>query len=289
MPILTYLIQRIMPSTRYLASFLIALAAGCSSGDDASSTSSTCTGAACGTPDAGSGGAGGAPVDPTAGWKAGTGPLVSVSGKTFVFGPNSNGETLEGATVSVAEAPEYKGTVAADGTFSLQVPTGAPLSFQLQQTGFHPNQSATLPVDPAGVDMLGFQAPTEETFNLLATVAQIHPKADRCQITTTVSRAGTAPYGGSGLGEPDVVVSIDPLPPEGATPIYFQYFDENTIYPDPALTATTIDGGVIFANIPPGEYTLNAVKQDKQFTPVTIRCRAGVLVNAAPPHGLQEI
>lgn len=226
--------------------------------------------------------------DPMSHWKVGDGPLAPVSGKVFVFGP-SNGETLEGATVSVAEAPEHQTTVAADGTFAFDVPSGAPVSFVLEQSGFHPNQSATLPIDPTGIEMLGFQAPTESTFSLLATIAYLHPDPTRCQISTTVSRAGTEPYGGAGLGEPDVVVSIDPPVPSGSKTIYFQYVDDSTIYPDTTLKATSIDGGVILANVPPGEYTLTATKPGKKFSTVTIRCRAGLLVNAAPPHGLQEL
>jgi hypothetical protein len=238
----------------------------------------------CGSQSAGASSGG----DPTASWKPGTGPAVPVSGKAFLFGPSAN-LSLEGATISVAEAPDQTTTVAADGTFSFMVPSGAPLSFHLDQTMFFPNQSATLDVGPSGIEELGFQAPTEDTAGLLATFAHITIDPTMCQISTTVSKAGTAPYGGSGLGEPDAVVSISPAPPDGGTPIYFQYLSETTILPDPTLTATSIDGGVIFANVPPGDYTLTATKQGIDFTPVHVRCRAGVLVNAAPPHGIQEM
>lgn len=229
------------------------------------------------------------PADPTASWKVGNGPLAPITGKAFVFGPG-NGPSLEGATVSVAEAPAYHTTVAADGTFAFEVPSGAPLSFLLEQPGFHPNQSAAIPIGPEGIEKLGFQVPTESTFNLLAILADIdEPDPARCQVSTTVSRAGTEPYGGPALGEPDVVVSIDPPLPSDAGPIYFEYVSDATILPDRTLTKTSIDGGVIFANLPPGEYVLEATKEGKQFTPVQIRCRAGHLVNAAPPNGLQEL
>lgn len=226
--------------------------------------------------------------DPTASWRIGHGILAPVSGKAFVFGPSS-GQSVAGATVSVAEAPEYSATVAADGTFALDVPSGAPISLVVQQPGFHPTQTATLALGAAGLDQVGFQVPTDNLFDLMALFVAFVPDPERCQIATTVSRLGTEPYGGSALGEPGVVVTIEPpLPPE-AGPIYFQYLSDTNIYPDVTLTETSIDGGVLFVNVPPGEYTLRASKVGKSFSTATIRCRAGLLVNAAPPRGLQEL
>jgi hypothetical protein len=46
---------------------------------------------------------------------------------------------------------------------------------------------------------------------------------------------------------------------------------------------------VIFANVPVGNYTLTAARPGSQFATVEIRCRAGVLVNAAPPNDLREL
>jgi hypothetical protein len=237
----------------------------------------SCAGAGCASPD-----------DPMSHWEVGTGQVATVSGLASIFGA-SNGLSITDATISVAEAPELTTTIAADGTFTLAVPSGAPISLVVHGPGFHDTQTAALALDAGGLDQVGFQVPTDEIFDLLATFARIDPAEQRCQIATTVSRKGTAPYGGAGLGEPGVVVAIDPPLPAKAGPIYFQYVSETTIYPDPALTETTIDGGVLFANVPPGEYTLTATKVDKLFSSVTIRCRAGVLVNAAPPRGLQEL
>ncbi len=227
--------------------------------------------------------------DPMDDWVVGEGAPVRVNGMMFIFGPNSGGLTTEGAVVSVAEAPELSTTVAADGSFSFDVPSGAPVSFSLRKDGFHPNQSAAIDLGAGGLARLGFQAPTEATFAVLGTLAAIEPDPKNCQISTTISRTGTEPYGGDALGVEGAVASIDPPLPATSGPIYFAYVGNGVIFPDPTLKQTSIDGGVIFANVPVGEYTLTASKAGLQFSSVTIRCRAGVLVNAAPPNGLQQL
>lgn len=224
--------------------------------------------------------------DPTADWVANTGPLVPVTGMAFVFGPNAAGLTIEGSVVSVAENPSVSTTVASDGSFTLQVPSGGPSTFSLVKEGFHANQSATIEVTANGIPMLGFQAPNEMAFETLGNFARVTPDPERCQIATTVSRKGTEPYGGDALGVEGAAVTLEPARGDG--PIYFNYAG-GTIFPDRTLTTTTIDGGVIFANVPVGEYTMTAHKDGTQFAPVTIWCRAGVLVNAAPPNDLREL
>jgi hypothetical protein len=226
-------------------------------------------------------------TDPTASWTANKGPAATVSGQTFVFGPNGHGLSLAGATIAVAESPKVTTTVAADGTFTISAPSGGPASFSLTQDGFFPNQSATLDITTDGIPMLGFQVPTNDTVDSLSAIVQVTPNPKQCQITTTVSRAGTAPYGGDGLGVDGATVSIDPPVPAKSGPIYFAY--GSIPFPDRTLTATSIDGGVAFTNVPVGEYTLSAKKDGVTFSTVDIRCRPGVLVNAAPPHGIQQL
>lgn len=71
-------------------------------------------------------------------------------------------------------------------------------------------------------------------------------------------------------------------------PIDFDYLERGVILPDRRLTQTTRDGGVLWLNVPPGEYVLTAHK-GVRFTQARFRCRAGVLVNASPPWGLQAL
>lgn len=225
------------------------------------------------------------PVDPTADWVPGDGPLVVVSGMAFEFGPAEG--SLAGGRVYAAEAPELQGVVAEDGTFSLDVPSGAPLSFVLEAEGFTTIQSATIDLGE-GVTDLGFQVPTPTMVELLAGASDVDLEDTLCQVAATVSSVASPPYGGAGVGEPGAVVAIAEGLPDGATgPIYFDYLSDSLILPDPTLTETTIDGGVLFANLPTGEYTLVATKDGVAFTDAVVRCRPGVIANAAPPHGIE--
>lgn len=228
-------------------------------------------------------------ADPTASWLPGDGPTVTVAGQAFLFGP-APGASLAGAVVSVLEAPEQRGVVAEDGSFSLEVASGAALSFVFEQPDLATIQSATIPIEAEGLTDLGFQVPTLAVAELMALAADIEMDAERCQMVTTVSSAASPPYGGAGVGEPDAVVRVLPALPEGATgPVYFDYLSDSMILPDPALTATTIDGGVIFGNLSTGEWTLRAEKEGVPFSEPVVRCHPGALVNAAPPHGIESL
>jgi hypothetical protein len=60
------------------------------------------------------------------------------------------------------------------------------------------------------------------------------------------------------------------------------YFGSNVI-PDRSLIETTDDGGVVYIQLPPGQYVLTASKPGVEFAQVNVKCRPGVLVNASPP------
>lgn len=219
-------------------------------------------------------------------WVANTGAPAPVTGMAFIFGPAPSTATLEGATVSVTEDPSVTTTVRADGGFMFDVPSGGPVTFTIAKDGFQTTQSAAIDVEADGIAMLGFQVPTLDTVGLLATLIRIEVDATRCQVVTTVSRANTDPYGGNGLGVEGATVTLDGADADG--PIYFMY-DPMLPTPNRDLTATSMDGGVVFANVALGEYELAGTKAGTNLSAVDVRCRPGVLVNAAPPHGIQEL
>jgi hypothetical protein len=66
------------------------------------------------------------------------------------------------------------------------------------------------------------------------------------------------------------------------------YFGADVI-PDRDLTETSEDGGVLYTNVPVGTYVMRASKDGVTFEETTMKCEAGVLVNASPPYGLQAL
>ena len=66
------------------------------------------------------------------------------------------------------------------------------------------------------------------------------------------------------------------------------YFNESVI-PDPSLTETSIDGGIIWTEVPSGNYTVTAQSPTTRFASFRATCRDGRIVNANPPWGLFEL
>ena len=108
--------------------------------------------------------------------------------------------------------------------------------------------------------------------------------ANLCQMVTTVTRVGKSIYDPGAHGEDAVTVTLDPPLAAEHGPIYFN----SSVVPDRSLTQTSDDGGVLFIQVPPGEYVWTARKAGAVFSRIKMACRAGYLVNASPPKGLQR-
>jgi hypothetical protein len=82
-------------------------------------------------------------------------------------------------------------------------------------------------------------------------------------------------------GKPGATAAIEPA---SAQPIYFNA----DVLPDMAQMVVSDDGGVLWANVPPGVYTLSAELEGTSFATVSITCESGWVVNASPVWGLHE-
>jgi hypothetical protein len=208
-----------------------------------------------------------------------------VSGDAIPFDNGPDGRIAD-ATISVLERPEMKMTTGADGHFDFAgFAPGSEVTLVLEHPDYHLIQTGTLTVGDANLDRVTFQAVTHQIYDLLASVVGVTPdEKNSCQMVTTITRIGKSIYDSGAHGELGVAVTLDPPLPAALGPIYFNA----SVIPDRSLKESSPDGGVLYVQVPPGEYTWTGTKPSAELTTVKMKCRAGVLVNASPPHGIQR-
>jgi len=212
---------------------------------------------------------------------------IGVTGDAFSFSmPGTPYGKIAGATVSLLEDPAVSVTTAADGTFAFAgLAAGRDATFVLTADGFPRAQTKTFTLPGADLGRVTFQVPPDDIYALIAGIVQVETDAAKCQIVTTVTRVGKSIYDAGAHGEAGATVAIAPALPAENGPIYFNA----SVIPDRALTESSDDGGVLFVNVPPGDYVLTATKPGVTFERLAMKCRAGTLVNASPPYGLQAL
>ncbi len=209
---------------------------------------------------------------------------VSLSGDAIPFIGSPVGR-IPGATITIVEQPQRQFVTAANGAFLFEdLEEGSEVTLELAHPEYHPIQTGTIRLGASGVTRVTFQAVTYEIYNALAALLQVVPdEANRCQMVTTVTRVGKSIYDAGAHGEGDATVTLTPPLPAEHGPIYFNA----SVLPDRTLVETSGDGGVLFIQVPPGEYVWTARKPDVLISRIKMKCRAGFLVNASPPWGLQ--
>lgn len=222
------------------------------------------------------------------GTDAGTELVVEVSGDAFAFTlPGEPYGRIDAATISILEQPELSVQSDAKGHFVFPaVPPGSEATFVLEREGFPTARTKTFTIPEVGpLERVTFQVPDDALFELLAGVLAIEVDPAACQMVSTVTRVGKSIYDAGAHGEAGATVTLEPAIPAEHGPIYFGA----DVIPDPSLTETSEDGGVVFTNVPVGTYILRAHKDGVTFEETTMKCEAGVLVNASPPYGLQAL
>lgn len=210
---------------------------------------------------------------------------ASISGDAFDFSLGLADGPIGSAHVYVLEDPTLDATTDAAGHFVIQgAPVGSDATLVLEHADYIPIQTATFEVPAAGLTRVTFQAVTPAVRDALAAILSVTIDETRCQMVTTITRIGRSVYDPGAHGEAGATVTLDPPLPASSGPIYF----DSSVRPDRTLTESSDDGGVLFVNVPPGNYTWTATKAGATFAQVRMTCRAGVLVNASPPWGLQR-
>lgn len=212
--------------------------------------------------------------------------VAAVEGDAIPFDKGPDGR-VEGATVSILEFPGTQMVTGADGHFKFEgLPVGADITLVLEHPDFHPIQTGTLVLPDEGLSRVTFQAVSYDIYGVFSAVLMVEPDDSKyCQMVTTVTRVGKSIYDAGAHGEDGVTVSLEPPLPAEQGPIYFN----KDVIPAPELTETSEDGGVLFMQVPPGDYRWTASKAGATFTEVRMKCRIGFLINASPPWGLQRL
>jgi hypothetical protein len=241
-------------------------------------SSGTADGSGTADPDAGSGSGGSETGDAD----------IEVSGDAFAFTlPGTPYGLIGGATISILEQPELAVQTDAMGHFAFPaVPPGSAATFTLEAEGFPRAYTKTFTIPDSGIlERVTFQVPDDTLFDALASLLMIEVDPAACQIVSTVTRVGKSIYDDGAHGEAGATVTLEPAIPAEHGPVYFG----PDVIPDPSLTETSEDGGVLYHNVPAGTYVMRAHKDGVTFEATTMQCEGGVLVNASPPYGLQAL
>lgn len=208
---------------------------------------------------------------------------VSVTGNVFVF---PFGKNLPDADITILEVSGKSCITDEDGGFRFDgLEQGSDVTFVMNHPRHPRAQTATFALGSEDLEEVTFQVPDFLIYNFLAFILKEQPAEENCQIVSTVTEKGKSLYN-SWLrhGVEGATVHISPKLPESRGPVYFS----DLVLPDRSRTETSVDGGVIFVNVPPGDYRLTATKEGHSFFSACIKCTPGTLVNASPPWGLQE-
>jgi hypothetical protein len=236
--------------------------------------------------------------------------VVPIGGTVFHFGLDLSvsppvsypfQSTVAGARVSVAEVPitrllNIRSDANGNWGFKAVKVRGTPLriSFVYELDGYTTTKSQVFEVGDPGITDVAVQFPTDAYFT--AAKGQIEqqigaligaPYTLANVLVTTVGKSWASMYSPElPHGDPGAQVSISPAVPFPASlgPLYFN----ESVTPDPTLTSTSVDGGVLFGNLASGSYTITASKAPFSYSPLTFVVEDGIgLYVASPPHATQ--
>ena len=176
---------------------------------------------------------------------------VHLRGTAYEF--NNVHTLLAGATIRVAEFPQLKAVVGTNGRYDLVVPNRARITPYIVDPGYHTVYLQTFTTDGEDLANVNFQTPTDAVYNALVVVLHVpvdaHGNPVTCAIVSTfntrnvrdLSYDAFIAYGAHGVA--GATATAAPTLPKPT------YFNQN-VFPDPSQTKSSIDGGVVWTNVP---------------------------------------
>ena len=218
------------------------------------------------------------------------GAAVHLTGTAYEF--NNTDVRLAGASIRVAEDPKLRATTRADGTYDLRVPDRGRVTPYIVAPGYRTIHLQTFRIRGEDLARVNFQTPTDAVYQALATLLDVPLRADGqvrdCAIVSTFSTRAVrnldfddfTAFGAHGVA--GATASTRPRLP---APVYFN----DQVIPDRAQERSSIDGGVIWTEVPAGVYRVRAHHPGQRFARFVATCKPGRVVNANPPWGLYEL
>ena len=219
-----------------------------------------------------------------AGDDAGPAELAAVEGDVLAFASEVSGPRVVGATVRVLERPELTLVTGDDAHFRFDgLEVGSPVTLVVEHPDFMPTRSATLTLGPDGIEPFPVQIVSTALYQALASIVTVDPELDRfCVVATTAARMGGSLYAYQRQGMPGAIATTTPALEAESGPLYFS----EAVIPDAEQATTSIDGGLVFVRVPPGDYTMTGSKEGTVWNTVALECVPETVVNAGPPLGL---
>mmetsp|Transcript_32910 Transcript_32910/g.82673 ORF Transcript_32910/g.82673 Transcript_32910/m.82673 type:complete len:248 (+) Transcript_32910:59-802(+) len=219
-----------------------------------------------------------------------SGQLVKVEGHALDF----VGPAIVGAKIRVLEQPGLVVESDHTGYFQFQSSVGSEITLVLNHPLYRETQGPTVTVPASGLvgveHEMVLQVPNSPTYQFLKAIlpAQVDDE-HLCQLVVTVTAPGKTIYDDP-QGEANSTCTLSPSRSSPSHPYYFGMFKNGATNPfTRGLNSTSQDGGVVFFNVPVGNYTITAQKEGVvwQHDSSYLRCIEGSprLVNAAPTWG----
>jgi hypothetical protein len=217
---------------------------------------------------------------------------VTISGRAYAF--NHMSTYLQGATIKVREIPGLEATTDVNGDYSLEVPDDTNVTpYILPPEGYNEIDLQTFHPRGEDIENANFQTPADGEYAGLAAILSVPLDPDtgrpqECVIVTTASARNVrgvdyetfhqrTPHGVPGATSEEFPALDGPI-----------YFNENVI-PDTSKTETSEDGGIVWTEVPAGDYRIVTTSPDTRFASFLATCRNGRIINANPPWGAYEL
>lgn len=216
-------------------------------------------------------------------------PEVHIRGTVYAF---DNQVPIAGATIRVAELAGVSTTSGADGLYDLVVPDGTRLTPYVETAGYHGIYLQTFVTAGSDLERVNFQIPSDGIYGALAALLGVEldtaGNPAQCAIVSTFSAVGVrdlsfpdfVAFGAHGVA--GATAAATPALPD---PVYFN----ESVIPDPSRTESSEDGGVVWTEVPRGDYRVEASHATERFAEFSASCEPGRLVNANPPQGLYQL